>query len=167
MGDLVDNRNRGIFAEWLVGQALGAIEEEGVRHEWDAYDLLYKKKIKVEVKTSGRSQTFGSGQASNPRFDIEKKKWSWIAETNEYIEHIPPARFADVYVFCLHEPKRATNDNVRDPASWNFWVISKQNLDDELGDQKTVGLATLSQLDAPVGWRGIRAAVDRSVVSAD
>ena len=30
-GNLVDNRNRGIFAEWLVGQALGVIEADDVR----------------------------------------------------------------------------------------------------------------------------------------
>ena len=33
-GNLVDNRNRGIFAEWLVGQALGVIEADDVRTEW-------------------------------------------------------------------------------------------------------------------------------------
>ncbi len=35
-GNLVDNRTRGIFAEWLVGQALGCIEPETHRQEWDA-----------------------------------------------------------------------------------------------------------------------------------
>ena len=30
-GNLFDNRNRGIFAEWLVGQALGVIEADDVR----------------------------------------------------------------------------------------------------------------------------------------
>lgn len=161
MGDLVDNRNRGIFAEWLVGQALGAINNGEVRHEWDAYDLLYKKKIKVEVKASGLSQTFSPGRVSNPRFDIEKKNWSWVAKTNEYIEHDPPVRFADVYVFCLHEPEVATPENVRDPASWKFWVILKQTLNDELGDQKSVGVGTLNQLADHVGWLEIKAEVDR------
>ncbi len=31
LGDLVDNANRGIFAEWLVGQALDAIKEGEAR----------------------------------------------------------------------------------------------------------------------------------------
>ena len=159
MGDLVDNRNRGIFAEWLVGQALGAIRDGEVRHEWDAYDLLYGE-IKVEVKASGLSQTFNPGQASNPRFDIEKKNWSWVAKTNEYIEHDPPKRFAHVYVFCLHEPGKADNENVRDLACWKFWVISKQALNDKLGDQKSVGPATLDRLSAPIKWSEIRSAVD-------
>ncbi|MCY4163760.1 MAG: hypothetical protein OXE93_06045 [bacterium] len=33
MGDLVDNRNREIFAEWLVGQAIGAIGDGDFRQE--------------------------------------------------------------------------------------------------------------------------------------
>lgn len=160
MGDLVDNRNRGIFAEWLVGQALGAISDGEVRHEWDAYDLSYGK-TKVEVKASGLSQTFSPGQVSNPRFDIEKKNWSWVAKTNEYIEHDPPVRFADVFVFCLHEPKEATPENVRDPESWKFWVIPTRKINDELGDQKTVGLATLNRLADPIEWSNIKAEVDR------
>ena len=32
-GNLFDNRNRGIFSEWLVGQALGVIEADDVRTE--------------------------------------------------------------------------------------------------------------------------------------
>ena len=63
MGNLVDNRNRGIFAEWLVGQALGAIGEGEVRREWDAYDLAFGE-IKVEVKASGKSQTWNPDHRS-------------------------------------------------------------------------------------------------------
>ncbi|MXZ86920.1 MAG: hypothetical protein F4129_14610 [Acidimicrobiia bacterium] len=160
MGDLVDNRNRGIFAEWLVGQALGAISDDDVRHEWDAYDLLYGK-VKVEVKASGHSQTWPQDHPSKPRFDIAKTRRTWEAKTNKWVEHDPPVRFADMYVFCLHEPKKATSENVRDPESWKFWVISRKNLDDELGDQKSVGAGTLDRLVEPVNWSEIKSEVDR------
>ncbi len=161
MGDLVDNRNRGIFAEWLVGQALEVIRDGDKRREWDAYDLCYKKKIKVEVKASGRSQAWPQGQPSKPEFNIAPRWKIWVAKTNEWIEHNPPVRFADVYVFCLHYPEEATNENVRDPASWKFWVISKQTLNDKLGDQKSVGVRTLDELADHVGWSEIKAEVDR------
>ena len=39
MGNLVDNRNRGIFAECMVGQALGLATGDPPRVEWDAVDL--------------------------------------------------------------------------------------------------------------------------------
>ena len=160
MGDLVDNRNRGIFAEWLVGQALGAIGDGKVRQEWDAYDLLYGK-VKVEVKASGRSQTWNLYEPSTPSFNIAPRWRHWVAETDVWIAHDQPVRFADVYVFCLHEPVPATNENVCDSASWKFWVIPRQLLDDELGDQKTVGLTTLSRLGAMIESSEIKAEVDR------
>ena len=41
-GNLVENRNRGVFAEWLVGKALDAVDPLVPRREWDAADLRYK-----------------------------------------------------------------------------------------------------------------------------
>ena len=69
MGNLVENRNRGIFAEWLVGQALDDTVEIGFRQEWDSWDLLYGKS-KIEVKAAGRGQTWPQNHPSTPRFDI-------------------------------------------------------------------------------------------------
>lgn len=63
LGDLVDNANRGVFAEWLVGQALDAIDAGEARREWTAFDLRYGE-IKVEVKTTGLSQTWNRYERS-------------------------------------------------------------------------------------------------------
>ncbi len=160
MGNLVDNDIRGTFAEWLVGRALGCISDSDMRQGWAAYDLLYGD-VKVEVKASGRSQSWNLHQPSRPIFDIAARKWTWLASTDEWIENDPPARSADVYVFCLHNPVPATNRNVRDPNSWEFWVISRQTLDGKLGQQKSVGLATLDRLASRIDWPEIRQAVDR------
>ena len=160
LGNLVGNTNRGIFAEWLVGQALRAIGDGETREEWDECDLRYQG-TKVEVKTSGLDQTWHQDRRSPPRFDIKRRTWIWDAQTGESTPHDPPIRPAAVYVFCLHEPIPATNDNVRDPACWKFWVVSTRRLDNELGSQKTVGLSTLDGLARPIGWSEIRAEVDR------
>ncbi|WP_423918420.1 hypothetical protein [Candidatus Poriferisodalis sp.] len=165
LGDLTDNRNRGLFAEWLVGQALEAVDEAEPRREWDAFDLAYGS-IRIEVKASGRSQTWNPNESATPRFDIAPRRYSWVAVTDEWFEHDPPARLADVYVFCLHEPVPATNENVLDPSSWKFWVIATQSLDDELGSQKTAGLSTLDRLTEPVEWPDIQDEVDRAIGSA-
>ena len=162
LGNLVGNTNRGIFAEWLVGQALGAIGDGEAREEWDECDLRYQGS-KVEVKTSGRDQTWHQDRRSPPRFDIKRRTWIWDAQTGESTPHDPPIRPADVYVFCLHEPIPATNDNVQDPACWKFWVVSKRTLNDELGPQKSIGLSTLIRLAEPVGWSDLRVSVDRCV----
>ena len=165
LGGLVDNETRGIFAEWLVGQALGAIGDGDIRQGWDAYDLLHDE-VNVEVKASGLSQSWNPDERSNPRFDVAPRKWTWLASEDEWIENDPPARPADVYVFCLHEPVPATNENVVDPTAWKFWVLSARTLDDQLGPQKSVGIATLNGLVAPIGWDEIQNAVDRSADEA-
>ena len=159
LGNLVGNTNRGIFAEWLVGQALGAIGDGETREEWDECDLRYRG-AKIEVKSSGRDQTWHQDTRSPPRFDIRRRTWIWDPSTGVSTPHDPPIRPADVYVFCLHEPIPATNDNVRDPGFWKFWVVSKRTLDNQLGLQKSVGPSTLDRLAALVGWSELRVAVD-------
>ena len=162
LGNLVSNTNRGIFAEWLVGQALESIGDREVREEWDECDLRYRG-LKIEVKTSGLDQTWHQDRRSPPRFDIKRRTWIWDAQTGESTPHDPPIRPADLYVFCLREPIPATNPNVREPEAWKFWVVSKRTLDNQLGPQKSVGLSTLSELTAPLGWSDLRAEVDRCI----
>ena len=81
-GNLVENRNRGIYGEWLVGQALGVIGNDEVRQEWDAVDLHYDG-LTIEVKTSGVSQTWNQSGSSTPRFGIARQKRAWFAETDD------------------------------------------------------------------------------------
>lgn len=165
LGNLVGNTNRGIFAEWLVGQALEAIGDDEAREEWDECDLRYRD-MKIEVKASGLDQSWHQDQRSPPRFDIKRRTLIWDPQIGKSARHDPPIRPADVYVFCLHEPISATNDNVGEPEAWKFWVVSKRTLDHQLGSQKSVGLSTLSRLTAPVGWADLRAEVDRHVIKS-
>ena len=175
-GNLVDNRNRGIFAEWMVGEALDCIDGDDFRVEWDSYDLRYGD-IKVEVKASGLSQTWNPDNATIPRFTITGQKWTWLTEeeaevlpdhdpdahhrrSGVWLENIPPSRPSDVYVFCLHEALPATNANVADPSEWTFWVIATKALDAAVGSQKSVGLKALDGLAQRIPWNEIRAAVD-------
>ena len=157
-GNLVDNRNRGIFAEWLVGQALGVIEAGDVRTEWDAVDLRFGD-LRLEVKASGLSQAWNPLVPSTPRFGVSLQKRAWFADTDDWVVYDPPQRSADIYVFCLHGSVPATNENVADPASWSFWVVATSVINKELGDQSSVGVSTLNQLAVPVSWSEIKNAV--------
>lgn len=163
-GNLVENRNRGVFAEWLVGRALGAIGTNKYRQEWDSWDLLYGvQESKIEVKAAGRGQAWPQRQPSVPRFDIAPKSRRWDPLSDEWTEINPPARTAEVFVFCLHTPEDATNENVADEEWWEFWVILASELDDELGPQQSVGLATLDRMTERIGWSDIKAAVDKCI----
>ena len=53
---LMDNAERGAFAEYLVACAIGS---KGTgRVNWDKYDLVSEEGITVEVKTSAYLQTW-------------------------------------------------------------------------------------------------------------
>ncbi len=54
--DLISNTMRGRLAEYLVACALGVAD--GVRVEWDAYDLRTPSGIKVEVKSAAYVQSW-------------------------------------------------------------------------------------------------------------
>ena len=166
-GNLVDNRNRGIFAEWLVGQALQAIDASEFRQEWDVWDLQYRH-APIEVKASGLSQYWSPLRRSRPSFRIAVPKQIWCKQTAQWQPNHQATRPAQVYVFCLHTSLPATNANVACPYTWEFWVISGRALDARLGAQQTVGLATLDQLTEdqltdPIRWDQIKEAVDRLI----
>jgi len=48
---------------------------------------------------------------------------------------------------------------VADTDSWSFWVVATSTLDNEFGDQSSVGASTLDQLTEQVDWSGIQTAV--------
>ncbi|MCY4649931.1 MAG: hypothetical protein OXC98_06145 [bacterium] len=166
LGNLVSNANRGLYAEWLVGQALGVIGDGDYRTEWDSCDLRYRG-VTIEVKASGLSQTWNPEKQSTPRFDIRPRKMAWNDETDQWQTFDPPRRVANFYVFCLHETlPPATNKDVQDPQWWTFWVIPTRVLDEQLGMQKSVGVGTLNRLTRSVEWKAIPAELS-SLIEGD
>ena len=166
-GNLVENRNRGIFAEWLVGQGLQALDGQKFRQEWIPWDLQYRK-ARIEVMASGRSQAWDPPRPSKPSFGIAVPKQIWCEKTKKWHQNDQRTRPAHVYVFCLHKPVPATNANVADPTTWEFWVLPAQVLDDQLGEQKTVRPTRLDGLakrigSGRLGWSEIKSAVDRLI----
>ena len=162
IGDLVGNLGRGMFAEWLVGKALGVVDPAKPRTEWDTADLRYRGHL-IEVKAGGRSQSWPQERPSAVRFDIARRQQSWDAVTNEWEPFDTPRRVAHVYVFCHHTPEEATNENVADPSQWEFWVVATTTLDTEFEDQKTIGTGRLNTIADPVNWGSLRNTVDQAI----
>jgi len=51
-------------------------------------------------------------------------------------------------------------DKVADPNEWQFWVVPTALLDARHPTQKTAGERTLDRLVDPIGWHGLKVAVD-------
>ena len=180
--DLALNINRGRFAEWLVGKALGVIAPDSYQIGWASYDLDYGGR-KIEVKSSARGQSWHQTRPSAVSWGIAPSRWRWddpLPDEDEgsWTRLDPPQRVADVYVFCCYrsyplpdgpDGLDERNSGVITLENWRFWVASRETLDMRFGTNKSVTLRQIKESEAVVGplrWSGIRTAVDTTVASA-
>jgi hypothetical protein len=158
--DILSNRNRSIFAEFVVGHALGILESP--RTEWDYVDHHYKGKT-IEVKSAAYVQSWSQEKLSTISFDIAKKT-PWYAETNTY--GAKPVRSADCYVFCLYAETDATKANVLNLDDWRFYVLPTEAINQEFKDQKHVALSRIVRLCDAVEYSQLQDAVNTCLSNA-
>ena len=140
--DLVSNATRGILAEYIVASALDV--SQGVRVEWDAYDLLTSSGVRIEVKSGAYIQSWFHKKLSNIIFSIRPTR-SWDTNTNSMENDLK--RQGQIYVFCVlnHQVK----DTV-DPLNleqWDFYILSADVLNEKFQTQKTLSLSVLLKLN--------------------
>ena len=141
--NVMDNAERGVFAEWLVAKALNAAKT--TRTEWDKYDILTPSGIRVEVKTSGYIQSWEQNKLSEIIFSVPQTQ-GWDSVTNTYDSE--RKRQADIYVFCVHKHKEQETVDPLDLEQWAFYVIDTNTLNNEIGEQKSLSLKKLKDLGA-------------------
>ncbi len=157
--NILTNNLRGIFAEFLVGAALDAVE--GIRTVWDPYDLVYRD-AKIEVKSSAYLQSWKQDKDSVISWSIGEHL-AWDSVTNEV--SVEKARSADCYVFCVYTERARGQANVLDVSKWEFYVLPTTVINRELGTQKTVVLSRISALTDPVPYSRLRGRVDEALAS--
>ena len=138
--NLIENRTRGILAEFIVKKSLDIDSDN--RIEWDNFDLISNKGKKLEIKSAayiqsweqqkyseikfGISQTVGT--KDNPKYDGIKRRWT------------------DFYIFCLLRNKDQKTINPLDLSQWTFFVLNTEVLNEQKPEQKTIGLNSLMEL---------------------
>lgn len=142
---IMENTERGAFAEYLVANAVGGLGEGRVN--WSKYDLVSEEGITIEVKTSAYIQVWGQDKLSTINFGIKKTK-GYIPEINEYEEE--EKRQAQVYVFCHHTEKEQEKANPLDTRQWIFYVLSakKINESERYSEAESISLNPLLKLGA-------------------
>jgi hypothetical protein len=154
--DVVSNRNRAVYAEYIVGAALGCVDTP--RIEWDAVDLRYGN-LKIEVKSSAYHQSWRQSKPSRISFNIKRAK-AWDSTTGETSPD--SRRTADVYVICHCRAPNNTAAAMLDINSWDFYVVPTSILDQALPTQKTAALTTIQRLAVPCGFSNLPATVRNS-----
>lgn len=132
---------------------------EGVRVEWDAYDLRTRSGIKVEVKSAAYIQSWAQTRPSTITFDV-RATIGWDAATNT--TGTMRQRQADVDVFALVAHQERTTIDPLDVDQWKFYVLATDVLNIVLPKARQAGLSTLLGLGPEtVSFGSIAAAVER------
>lgn len=132
--DLIENRNRGILAEFIVKKALNIKSE--TRIEWDNYDFATDDNIKIEVKSAAYIQAWKQTKPSRISFDISPKQ-AILPDGNLSTDY---KRWADIYIFCLLHHQDQATINPMDLSQWTFYLVTAAALDQHYPGQKTIGL---------------------------
>jgi len=148
--DILSNRNRSIFAEYLVGVALGVVDKPRV--EWDSADLCHQGR-KIEVKSSAECQSWHQEKPSTIKFGI-RKAVVWKPETGKYEGE--PTRCADLYVFCHYPEQVKAKVNVLDVSAWDFYVVPTHVLNREFGDLPSLPTSVRVSFHQPPGLVTLR-----------
>jgi hypothetical protein len=136
-----------------VASALGLLDSP--REEWDEYDLITKKKLKIEVKSSAYLQSWEQEKLSSIRFGIAPTGTSQV-------RGVKKVRKSDVYVFCLLSHKEKSTVNPLDLSQWNFYILETKVLNKMVGQQKTIALSSLLQLNPiETDYAGIRTIIKK------
>ena len=156
--ELMGNTLRGVLAEYLVALDLGVAD--GLRTEWDSYDLKAAMGTTVEVKSGAYVQSWHQDRPSKISFGIAPTV-GWDAGTGKY--DTDRKRQAQVYVFAVLGEKHQTKVDPLDVSQWRFHVLATRVLNDRLGEQKTLTLGSLMKLEPEIVAHGeISVAVQRA-----
>lgn len=153
---VVRNDLRGELVEEIVGIAL-APEWKLSGSDWGACDLQHVAtghKIQVKQSAANQSWKIGSAGRSRPRFSIATKQGRY-----EGADWIPgEGRNADVFIFAWH-CKTGEDCDHANPEQWKFYVVAES----KLPAQKSLGLAQIEKLAAPLSFSSLGEAVDATL----
>ncbi|MGD9695479.1 MAG: hypothetical protein AB7V42_07465 [Thermoleophilia bacterium] len=153
--DLLGNTGRGVFAEWIVGRALGCVD--GVREGWANHDLEWDA-IRIEVKSAAYLQAWQTRTPSRIVFGGLRAR-AWDPVTGEWAA-VQTYR-ADVYVFCILTATDHDRIDPLDTNQWQFWVVGQEAV--SATGLRSIGLALVQRLAGdPVLFAGLPGAVRRA-----
>lgn len=138
---MLGNKLRGMLAEFIVASTIDALKNP--REEWDAYDLITKEGLKIEIKSSSYLQSWEQTRLTKIIFGIQP---TIIWEDNNKLS--PKAkRQADIYIFCVLAHKDKKTVNPLNLSQWDFYILDTEVLNKKVPTQKTITLSSLLRLN--------------------
>lgn len=121
------NTARGYLVEFLIARALG--DASAVREEWGPFDVKGADGTLVEIKTTGRLQSWTSRQLSTPTWTFKSvsAERTWSGTRGDYVA-VEPATRVHVWVFALHTAEDPALYDPLDVDQWEFRVVPHREL---------------------------------------
>jgi hypothetical protein len=160
--DLVGNVNRGRLAEFIVAIAIGkGLDQNDVRREWDAYDLVTASGLKIEVKSAAYIQSWCQKKLSIISFSAAPHR-GFDFETSEFEK--TARRHANVYVFALLKHKEKVTIDPMDLTQWEFYVLPTTLLDSAFPEGQPITLDMLRTHSVnSVQFKELRFAIENAI----
>ena len=127
LGDLRMNTARGYLGEYLVAQALQ--DASPIRIEWGPWDVTAADGTLVEVKTTGRLQSWALKKLSTPSWSFKSVRTSrvWSETAGDYVA-VDPSTRVHVWVFALQTQEDPERYDPLDIDQWTFRVMAHREL---------------------------------------
>ncbi len=139
--DIISNATRGLVAEFLVANAIGAAYD--VRDEWAAYDLNDPRGFTIEVKSAAYIQSWKQRRLSPITFNCKR---SFAVDPDTGKQEAERRRQAEVYVFALLAHQVQSTLDPFDLRQWEFYVVPTVTLDRRTRSQHSITLNSLQAL---------------------
>ena len=184
--DIDTNVTRAVYAEWLVGTALGCVG--GIRPSWTPWDLDHAG-AKIEVKSTSCMPNWGrlvdGPRAHSPTerdhlesrtpkgrsFDIKATSATFPADpafpfgpNADYYEEPEVKRRADLYIFAYYSEQNPERYSSLDVGGWKFYVLSTPDVEKHFGTQDRVALSRVQAVAEEVEYGDLKAKVDAVLV---
>lgn len=146
--DLVSNATRGRLAEFIVAKAL-KIDTSIARVEWQAYDLITRNEIKIEVKSASYIQSWNQKELSKISFSIKKSR-TWNPDTNKYSNEL--SRNSDAYIFALLKHKNKDTIDPLNLEQWKFYILTTEEVNNYKRSEHSITLKSLEKIAEAIGF---------------
>lgn len=160
MGDLRMNTTRGFLVEYLVACAVDSKDRHRV--EWAPFDVQAGDGTRLEVKATGRLQSWTSPPVTSPSWSFGSVNAAriWDDQAGAYTD-VDPWNRVDAWVFALHTCSVPADYNPLDLRQWEFRAVPHRALVNLR--QKSARVSTIEALSTgPVAYEGLADAVTRA-----
>lgn len=141
---IIDNRERGSYAEAMVWQALVRTNSmwEWVAEGWHPWDFQKRsgsKRFRIQLKQSAAKQLWTPLRKPIHSFSTKiKNKPSYFERDHPGEQIEEQGRFCELFIFAWHGVFNETCDQ-RDPDQWTFYVVPEKSL----GSKNSIKLVDL------------------------